>query len=103
MRIGVIVRAQPDTIIPVLTAEARYINLNGTSESSLFGPQMGGLRFSFWAGTLNNDAHEPRIRVNSDIPNNVSIQWFVVQRDIQRRSIEQGAEYRFASVSDIHF
>ena len=48
VRIGVIVRAQANTVIPVLTAEARYINERGASESRLFGPQVGGLRFSFW-------------------------------------------------------
>lgn len=103
VRIGVIVRAQADTVIPVLTAEARYINMHGASASRLYGPQMGGLKFSFWAGTRDNDAHEPRIRVNSDFPNRVSIQWFVAQRDIQRRRAEPGAEYRFGSLSDIHF
>ncbi len=103
VKIGVIVRAQADTVVPVLKAEARYINERGSSESKLFGPQVGSLSFSFWAGTRENGVHEPRIRVDSDFPNNVSVQWFVTQRDIQRRSYEEGAEHRFASLSDIHF
>lgn len=74
-RVSVHVTVFPVQDVPgaVVDAQAQYLDASGSRQVDTFTNVRGG--FSFVAGAGANDFHEPKLRFQTDLPQNLLIQW----------------------------